>query len=103
MTTTNRYRRSREFAALQTSQMPRLGLSSRNDSQLTTCAPHGRRRDDRKIAAIAVLWHVVRIRCNLRCAAQILEHVLRLPGSRAFTQEVIRSAQGAYFFRYRRP
>src|ERR1700733_4917027 len=39
---TNRYRRSREFAALQTSQMPRLGLPSRDDSQLTRCAPHDR-------------------------------------------------------------
>jgi hypothetical protein len=34
-------------------------------------------------------------------AAQILEHILRLCRSRAFTQEVIRSAQGAYLFRYR--
>src|ERR1700722_6921271 len=42
MTTTNRYRRSREFAVLQTSQMPRLGLPSRDDSQLTRCAPHDR-------------------------------------------------------------
>jgi hypothetical protein len=48
------------------------------------------------------LRHVVRVWHNLWCAAQILEHVLRLRSSRAFTQKVIRSAQGAYFFRYRR-
>src|SRR6266481_1228515 len=46
--------------------------------------------------------YVVGVRCNLRRAAQILEHVLGFRGSRAFTQEVIRGAQGTYLFRYRR-
>ena len=44
----------------------------------------------------AALWHVVSVRRNLRRAAQILEHVLGFRRSRAFTQEVIRDAQGAY-------
>jgi hypothetical protein len=48
--------------------------------------------------AIAALRHVVSVRCNLRCAAQILEHVLGFRRSRAFTQEIIRGAQGAYLF-----
>jgi hypothetical protein len=48
--------------------------------------------------AIAALRHVVSVRCNLRCAAQILEHVLGFRRSGAFTQEIIRGAQGAYLF-----
>lgn len=39
------------------------------------------------------LRRVVRVWHNLWCAAQILEHILRLRRSRTLTQEVIRSAQ----------
>jgi hypothetical protein len=45
--------------------------------------------------SIAALRRVVGIRCNLRCAAQMLEQVLGFRRSRAFAQEVIRDAQGA--------
>ena len=39
---------------------------------------------------------------NPGCAAQKLEHVLRLRRSGARAQKVIRGAQGTYFLRYRR-
>jgi len=39
---------------------------------------------------------IVSVRCDLRRAAQILEHVLGFRRSSAFAQEVIRSAQGTY-------
>jgi hypothetical protein len=52
--------------------------------------------------AHAALWHVVSVRCNFRCAAQVLEHVLGFRRSRAFTKKIIRDAQGPYLFRNRR-
>jgi hypothetical protein len=41
--------------------------------------------EDKPALSIAALRHVIGVRCNLRCAAQILEHVLGLRRSRAFT------------------
>src|SRR5580700_6605952 len=54
------------------------------------------------VVAHAALWLVVSVRCNFRCAAQVLEHVLGFRGSRALTKKIIRGAQGTYLFRDRR-